>query len=172
MIVDGAPAEKLYGSDLKQEFLDMGYDLFLDEDTCKVKFISADVFDSDSDLKQLDGKVDMLMASAFFHLFNLEDQKKVARRVVKLLKPQKGSFLCGRHVGSVQPGSWKRLTDNTSSAFRHNVETWEAFWKEIGEETGTNWDVNVILEDPPASIMKAQVVPRDFKWHVYTIRRL
>ena len=34
-MVDGAPAENIYGTDSESEFMDLGYDLFRDRDMLK-----------------------------------------------------------------------------------------------------------------------------------------
>jgi len=141
LVNDGVPAEKCYGSDLKLDFMDLGYDLFLDRDRLKTKFIQGDVFDSDSDLNELDGQIDIMHTAAFFHLFGLEEQKQIARRVVKLLRPQKDSLLVGRQVGSVEGGEFPHRTNPGQTMYRHNLQTWRKMWDEIGHETGTRWDV-------------------------------
>lgn len=172
LVCDGAPSEHLYGADLRKEFMDLGYDLFLDKDRLKSEFIEADVFDDKSDLERLDGKVDILMASAFFHLFDMEAQIKAAKRIIKLLKPHAGSMLVGRHGGSTVPGEWRQLTDPSKSTYRHNVETWKQFWKDIGDETGTQWNVEVITEEAPLGSLVRPDYMKDFRWLVFAVRRV
>ena len=146
LVKDGAPSENCFGCDLKSEFMQIGYDLFLDKETLQSEFIAADVFDSDSDLKKFDGQMDIVHTAAFFHLFGLEEQKTIARRVVKLLKPQKDSLLVGRQVGNIQGREFpKRSGSSDSMMFRHDVSTWKQMWKDIGDETGTQWDVQAEL---------------------------
>ena len=140
---EGAPSENMYGSDLRNEFMDIGYELFLDKDTLKATFIAADIFDPESDLKQIEGKIDIVNAGSFFHLWEYEEQVKAAKRVVALLKPQKNSLVVGRQVGNTNAGPSAKTN---TSRFRHNEETWAALWKQVGEETDSKWEVKAYLE--------------------------
>jgi SAM-dependent methyltransferase len=86
LVRDGAPHENVYGSDLKKDFWEIGYDLFLDKSSLKTKFIEADIFDAESNLKELDGKLDIVHAASFLHLFDWDGQIKAAKRLIELLK--------------------------------------------------------------------------------------
>lgn len=152
LVSDGAPSKNCYGSDLRLDFMSLGYNLFLDKDKLESKFIQGDVFDPDSELKTLDGNVDIIHAASFFHLFGLEEQKQVARRIVKLLKPRQGSLVLGRQVGNVQGGEFLHRTNPNRMMFRHDKETWKRMWDEVGEETGSRWDVHVDLLDWPGFV--------------------
>lgn len=147
LVADGVPDKALIGCDLHQGFLDLGYDLFKDKDKLQSEFITADVFESESKLTQLDGSIDIIHASSFFHLFGYEGQKKIARRVVRLLKPKKDSLLVGRQVGNVKSHEEESAASGSGNMFLQNVESWKQMWKEIGEETGTQWEVKATLED-------------------------
>ena len=142
LVADGVDSSKCYGSDLRLDFIELGYDLFRDKSTLKSEFIAADIFDTDSPLKELDGKVDIIGASSFFHLFGLEDQKIVARRVAKLMRPQKGTLLIGRQVGNETPQERPRSSGQTGSRYSHNVQSWRQFWNEIGDEIGAAFEVD------------------------------
>jgi SAM-dependent methyltransferase len=96
---DGAPSENLYGADLRPEFFELGYRHFLDRDTLKSKFIAADIFDPSSALSTLDGKIDIIYAGSFLHLFGYADQVTICKRIVKLLRDKKGSLLWGDRSG-------------------------------------------------------------------------
>jgi hypothetical protein len=69
LVYDGAPSKNTYGSDLQADFMNIGYDLFLDKDTLGTTFIAADIFDESekSGLKVLEGTVDIIHAAFFFH---------------------------------------------------------------------------------------------------------
>jgi hypothetical protein len=137
----------LYGSDLRLDFISLGYDLFLDKDTFKAHFIAADVFDDDSDLvKQLSGKIDIIYTGAFFHLFDLEEQEKIAKRVVGLLKDKPNTLILGRQVGNLKPGNYQKQSGQ-GLRYRHDENTWTKLWDKVGEETGTKWKVDASLTD-------------------------
>ncbi|CAF9913778.1 MAG: hypothetical protein ALECFALPRED_001367 [Alectoria fallacina] len=106
LVFDGAPSENILGADLRPEFIDLGYDLFCDRDTLKSKFLIGDVFDQTtcSAFRELDGKINIVYAASFFHLFNWEDQLGMTERVVRLLTPVEGSLILGRQMGNVNSG--------------------------------------------------------------------
>ncbi|OQE38936.1 hypothetical protein PENCOP_c007G03133 [Penicillium coprophilum] len=146
LVFDGVPSENLYASDLRQDFYDIGYDLFNDHDHLKAQFIVADVFDDNSDLvKNLTHKIDIVNAASFFHLFNWNQQLLVAKRLVGLLQDKPGSLLIGRQIGLVNPPP----PENEEAAgkhYRHDPATWEKFWEQVGAETGTKWEVETRME--------------------------
>jgi SAM-dependent methyltransferase len=170
---DGAPQENMYGSDLKKQFWDIGYDLFLDRSTLKTKFIEADIFDVDSGLKELDGKLNLVHAASFFHLFDWDDQVKAAKRVAMLLKAEPGSMVFGRQGGLPVAG---KLSHGFAGihAYWHNPESWAKLWKQVGDETGSEWEVKSAFgEEDLTKRMNAQnIVPDGTRFLTYTIRRL
>ncbi|KAK1027218.1 hypothetical protein LTS16_021690, partial [Friedmanniomyces endolithicus] len=144
LVADGVPSAQCYGADLRLEFLDLGYELFADRATLESKFIAADIFDEESGLRELDGKVDIVDASSFFHLFTLAEQKKVAHRVLALLKPRPGSLVVGRQVGNSRPGEYPRRSGE-GTRYRHDVASWRRMWEEVGWERGVGVEVGGTL---------------------------
>jgi SAM-dependent methyltransferase len=165
---DGAPQENMYGSDLKKEFWDIGYDLFLDKESLSTKFIAADVFDTDSGLKELDGRLDLVHTASFFHLFDWDGQVKAAKRVVELLRAEPEVMIFGRQGGMPQAGALPNL-----DSYWHNSESWAKLWKQVGEETGTEWKVESFLgEEDLTKRMNAKIVPAGTRFLTFNIRRL
>ena len=152
LVSDGAPSEHTYGADLHGEFIDAGYELFQDKGKLKTKFMTADILDRTSEFNTLDGKLDMIWAGSFFHLFGWDDQIKVAKRLVELLKPRKGSVVFGRQAGNIEPGEMPHQANAGGTMFRHDATSFEKLWKEVGAQTGTTWHVKARLdkiEEPP-----------------------
>lgn len=147
LIFDGAPADKLYGTDLRPEFFDLGYDLFLDRETCKSSFIAADLFEEPEELMALSGQLSIVYAGAFFHLFDRAGQLHCAKLVTRLLKAEPGSMVLGRQVGSVIPGLHEHGTDKKDRMYRHDETTWREMWEEAGRDMGVSWQVEVELVD-------------------------
>ncbi|KAJ6017898.1 hypothetical protein N7451_001277 [Penicillium sp. IBT 35674x] len=144
---DGVPSENLYASDLHKKFFNIGYDLFADRETLKTKFIASDIFDDDSDVvRDLTGKIDIVNTASFFHLFSRDQQIIVAKRVVGLLRARPGSLLIGRQIGCADPDD-TNSEGKESLLYRHNLETWKSLWKQVQEETGTQWEVEGGFED-------------------------
>ncbi|KAI9827480.1 MAG: hypothetical protein M1832_004830 [Thelocarpon impressellum] len=146
LVSDGAPSENIYGADLHSEFIDAGYDLFQDKGKIKTTFFSANITEPNS-LPQLVGKLDMVWAGSFFHLFGWDDQIAVAKRIVELLKPQKGSVIFGRQAGNVTPGEIPHEANAGGTMYRHDVSSFEKLWVEVGKQTGTSWQVKARLDD-------------------------
>ena len=145
LIFDGAPIANVHGSDLQQPFLDLGYDLFQDHDKLpRSTFIAADVFDAgpESGLQQFESKVDIIHAASFFHLFGYQDSATVGRRFISLLRHQSGSMILGRQMGNQTAGEYEHKV-GTGTMFRHNPESFKQWWAEVGEATGTRWEVEV-----------------------------
>jgi hypothetical protein len=138
---DGAPSENLYGCDLRPKFFSLGYRLFRDKETLKSKFFVADIFDLASPLSSLYGKIDIIYAGSFLHLFGYAQQLEVCKQIVKLLKDKKGSMLLGRQVGNLDPGEKVHETRKERTVYRHDSESFKKMWEEVGELTGTNWKV-------------------------------
>ncbi|KAF4634146.1 hypothetical protein G7Y89_g3962 [Cudoniella acicularis] len=138
---DGAPQANLYGSDLRPEFFTLGYKLFLDKSTLTSTFIAGDIFDPLSPLSVLDGKIDIIYAGSFLHLFGYEEQVEVCKRIVKLFKEKEGCLLVGRQAGNLVAGERIHRTNESERMYRHNVESFKKMWEEVGEATGTKWRV-------------------------------
>lgn len=145
LVADGAPAQNIYGCDLQPDFIEIGYRLFKDRDKLETKFLVADIFDPGSALQDSDirGKVDMVYAGSFFHLWGLEKQKEVSKAVASLLIPQSGSMILGRQIGAVEAAE---KTSATGTMFRHNVESFKKMWKEIGDDLGFAFTVEASLK--------------------------
>ena len=111
LVFDGAPSANTYGSDLWGGFFTVGYELFNDKDRLQTTFIAADVFDDASPLVELAGQMNIVYTGDLFHLFDLEDQERIATRVIQLLAPQPGSMVVGRQSGSETPGAYSRAGD-------------------------------------------------------------
>ena len=86
--------------------------------------------------------MDIIHAGSFLHLFRWDDQVRVCKRMIELLKPRKGSMVFGRQVGNLiaqETENKASLAKNPSRAWRHNIESFEKLWHAAGQETGTKW---------------------------------
>ncbi|KAI3329919.1 S-adenosyl-L-methionine-dependent methyltransferase [Ustulina deusta] len=139
LIAEGVPSERLYGIDLQDRFLDFGYDLFRDRDSTRATFVSGDMLrEEDPRLEELMGKVDIIYASAFFHLFEREDQIKAAKRMVGFLKPGNKNAIIFGHNGGPKISAWEKYV--------LDEESWRHMWDEVGEATGTSWRTEMNVE--------------------------
>ncbi|KAH7132344.1 hypothetical protein B0J11DRAFT_521451 [Dendryphion nanum] len=145
LVYDGAPSENTYGSDLEKEFMEVGYDLFLDKQTLKTDFITADVLDPNSELKQLDGIIDIIHIASVLHLFDWDEQLEIAKRIIALLKAKSGSLVVGRQTGNLTAGVMPPKSDTDKRRFLHNADSFVKLWDQAGEETGTKWETEASL---------------------------
>ncbi|KAG2153710.1 uncharacterized protein EDB93DRAFT_1239663 [Suillus bovinus] len=149
---DGFPAKNIIASDLFNDFLELSHELFK---TTPVSypgcFIPGDVFDpaflsiaapSDdvspvpaidlSSLKSLNalhGRISVINAISFFHLFSEEKQLHIARALAGLLSAQPGSVICGFHVGTLEKGVVNNsLSGSEYKLFAHSPESWTSLW--------------------------------------------
>ena len=95
---------------------------------------------------ELHGKIGICYASSFFHLFTLDQQVELATQVVGLLRPQKGSSLVSRQLGSVKPGEYPLRKLEEGKLYRHNVASFAQMWKIVGNATGNVWSVKACLD--------------------------
>ncbi|KAF2126781.1 hypothetical protein P153DRAFT_296666 [Dothidotthia symphoricarpi CBS 119687] len=175
LIHDGAPSGNTYGSDLKSSFWNIGYDLFLDKASLKTKFIEADIFDANSGLQQLDSRVDIVHAASFFHLFDWDQQVQAAKRTVQLLRPVSGSLIIGRQAGTIQSRDFEGTRLPGNKRYSHNPESLARMWKQVGDETGTEWTVDATFGDQnPLERMGGSTDPStsDVRWLYFAIRRV
>ena len=139
---------RLYGIDIDDNFIDLGYDLSLDRSTLDTHFLAVDMLGPSAaqDLTEVNAKIDIIWAASFFHLFPRPRQLQAASMVVGMLKPSHASMLLGRQLGSVKPGEYDVMNDGRWQ-FRHDVQSWTEFWEEVGRETGTRWRVEGSLDE-------------------------
>ncbi|KAK8022745.1 porphobilinogen deaminase Hem3 [Apiospora rasikravindrae] len=154
----GVDPSRLYGADLERPFIEAGYDLFRDRDAAFGKgatLVVGDALaegeggvDGDPALEVLDGKISIVHASAFFHLFTWRDQVVAAKRVVRFFreKDEGGeAIVFGRQVASTSP---REITGPRGERrFLHDAATWQRLWDEVGEATGTRWRTEVEMAD-------------------------
>ena len=142
LVHDGAPAEHLHGSELEQDFIDLGYELFGDRESLKATFSSGDFFAPGT--AGLEGQsFDIIHAASFFHLFSWSEQVQAMTKAVFLLKLESGSMIFGRQLTVTDPGPWKVKTARSGEMYRHSGETFKELVAEVAEKTGVQLDVEV-----------------------------
>jgi hypothetical protein len=106
--------------------------------------MQADIFEEGGALNELEGKMDIVQAGLFLHLFDLEGQTRACERIVGLLKQDKGVLVTGQQVGAIEPVQMPRGTG--SRMYKHNAESFEKMWTEVGARTGSEWKVTARLD--------------------------
>ncbi|KDQ07814.1 hypothetical protein BOTBODRAFT_59747 [Botryobasidium botryosum FD-172 SS1] len=147
LVFQGYPASQVVGVDLRETYISLGHKLFQDKETCKIKFLVADIFDlpstlstsrvsnleSVSQLDDLAGSVTFIHAASLFHLFDAPKQKELAIRLLRLWTREPNAIIFGRHQGLSPEGCLSKDVPGWE-AHGHSPESWEAMWKEVVEE--------------------------------------
>ncbi|KAL7942752.1 hypothetical protein V8C42DRAFT_331816 [Trichoderma barbatum] len=144
LVHDGIEPTRLFGTDLHPEFITIGNELFNDGGS-GLTFAAGDMLNSeDKALGTLDGKITLVHAANFFHLFTWEQQVKISVRITRFLKPgTTDALIFGRQIGTHQP----RERDGRVKLFLHNQESFQRLWDEVGVKTGTRWRVQVSISE-------------------------
>ena len=138
----GISPSQVYGFDVKGDFMQLGHELFRDEDRLRDNFIEADVLQDNGTeqdtLKRFDGGMDVVYCGLFLHCFDWNDMLQAARRLVKLTRPTKGSIIAGKSLGSHRADHYQAPILK-GVAYRHNEESMRRFWKQVSTETDSEW---------------------------------
>lgn len=87
-------------------------------------------------------KVDVIFASSLFHLWDYNTRFLATTRLVRMCRDKPGVMITGRQVGSLLGGHYKfHGFGSDVFHYRHNVETFKGFWKDIEEATQTHWRI-------------------------------
>ncbi|CAI6336127.1 unnamed protein product [Periconia digitata] len=169
LVADGAPADNLYGCDLKKEFTELGYKLFEDRDRLSARFLAADIFEEDSELSTLKGTLDIVYTGSFFHLFNYSQQYAASLAVAKLLSPKKGSMLLGRQVGAVTAEEAPHQFEPSKDRFHQSPESFKKMWADLGKELGVAFSVQASISELQEDVQKFN--DPGMGWVKFVVRR-
>ncbi|KAJ7650404.1 hypothetical protein FB45DRAFT_819649 [Roridomyces roridus] len=186
---DGFPAENLIASDLRQEFWDLGHELFRSTpESFPATFVPGDVFDPDflqlctpltdelpdpavpdlrslgNSLNPLRGRISAIHTASLFHLFGQVKQLELASKLTGLLSPRSGSIIFGCHGG--QPTKGYTAGSRGKQMFCHSPESWREMWQGVFEQ-GTV-EVQVTLRN----VGKVLNPTTDFHMMFWSVKRL
>ncbi|KAJ3892978.1 hypothetical protein GG344DRAFT_44267 [Lentinula edodes] len=166
VVADGWPAGNTIGIDLHKEFWDIGHELFRStSDSFPAGFIGGDIFDDtilapidDSDtipnlnletvdlhhltfLTPLRRRVSAIYACNVFHLFTVEKQSELAKRLAYLLMRKPGSVIFGSH--GVVPA--QRAAKDVGPNSFHSAKSFAEMWSEVFEAGSVeiSWKIKV-----------------------------
>lgn len=165
---DGVRGDRLYGTDLESLFFDVGYALFRDQAFLDASFVAGDMLDPDDHrLHSLRGKITIVYAGSFFHLFNWIQQLYIGTRLVTFLrKGTKNAVIFGRHIGTKAP---RNPSVQSNTPYLHDERSFQKLWDEVGKITGTRWKVQVKktgqLSTQDFKDISEDVFPMDFTIH-------
>ena len=151
-LLDGYPSDSsspnLIGFDLRKDFIDCGRDLFRDGPTSErpvpITFYNGDIFDKNSALNKVTGKVNYIFISAVFHLFDKETQMNLAERLLDILdisneassqRVNREYIIFGMHDGREEEQVIVDVFGSTR--YGHSPTSWKRMWEElIGKRYG------------------------------------
>ncbi|KAF4161518.1 hypothetical protein CNMCM6936_003359 [Aspergillus lentulus] len=137
LVYHGAPSENLYGVDLRLDFINLGFDLFRDRSSLKSQFFASNLLDSNSDaVVELTGKIDIIFASLFFHIFSWNQQITIAKHALQMLTPKPRSMIVGRNAAYVNRKTPPLPEEYTTKSFHHDLASWKLLWDVVQKETG------------------------------------
>lgn len=160
---DGVPISRLYGSDLVPEFEGAGHALFKDANRFTSEhFITGDIFDDNpetSPLAKTAGTWSVVNIIMFLHLFSMEESEIACAQILKLLRPDPGSFVIGAQTGTVNPGEFSVPPPFVNPGvhkvvWRHSCESMIEMWKRVGESLGVK--LNVWADYDPDEIIERE----------------
>lgn len=157
LVFDGAPGSQLAGVELKAEYIDLGYRLFLDRGRFECHFVVGDVFDH-IPMKNLHGKFDFVYTASFLHLWAWDGQIDAGSQLVQFLKDKAGTMILGKQVGKSTPGEYPEPVAANGVNYLHNTYTFEKLWNEIGERTKTKWKVEASMRREVAGRSTAELL--------------
>ena len=160
LVVDGVSPAHVAGLDVGAEFYSLGRRLFRDDvalgdrPALSFDFYARDIMDDGADWEPLESRFDILNSTSFLHIWDWEGQIKAACRIVSFLRLRPGALIVGSGLGSRVGGEFPNL-EGDGTNFRQSPETFVGFWAEVGQKTGTSWDVHSDLQLINASAMNA-----------------
>ena len=71
-----AHRDQIVGAELKPDFIDLRYDLFMNRETHEGRFVAGDIFEDTpgNAMEALDGTIDIVHISSFLHVLGLDEQ--------------------------------------------------------------------------------------------------
>lgn len=106
LVHDGAPVEYVYGTDLRKDYFEHGYELFKDEGIIpRDHFIEADILDTKSQGPNfLERKLDVINSIHVIHVFTYKGQILFIKWMIEILRNEKGTIVIGRMTGNDEAG--------------------------------------------------------------------
>ena len=157
LVLDGAPTTNLYGVDIVNHW-DIGYDLFRDRDRFSVQFIEADILSAHPALLALNGKIDVMNLTHVIHQRNWNGQVEAAKTLCSFTRA--GSMIVGCQMGNFAAQCPVLSAVNNIPQYRQNPKSFQRFWNQVGEETGTVWSCQAWLR----TFEEMGWDPEDWRW--------
>jgi len=136
----GVRSANLVGVDIVNHW-HIGYSFFRDEGHFDAKFVEADILHPNAEWRNMEGNMDVAILICILHQWDYETQLAAARNVSRLMAVD--GTVVGFQMGTAGK---EHYSDPTAPrAYRHNVESFQKMWEEVGKQEGTVWETEVKL---------------------------
>lgn len=137
------PTDRMWAVDIEPGLWRLGFELFRGRGRMKARFIQGDFLSmADDSLGELQGNVDVVIASQFPHQFSRDGQTMATKRIVALSQP--GTMLVGYQQGRKTAREYMRPW---GMMFYHNLMSLVQLWDGVQQETNTQWRLEVTEVD-------------------------
>ncbi|MBW0498881.1 hypothetical protein O181_038596 [Austropuccinia psidii MF-1] len=150
VISEGWKREDILAIEIDQEAINLGYEMFIDSDRPIPCFIGnifdPNIFDPTKALEKTSSRIDLfslkdmnllkrrvsfISCHYLFHLFDRDDQERLANYCALLLSDEPGSSIFGTHKGSREQGPQSLDHLPGTYWYNHSVESWVQMWENI-----------------------------------------
>lgn len=107
LVHDGAPVESVYGTDLRNDYFEHSYELL----KMKLSFLAiilskptSSTPNKSQGLNFLKRKLDVINSTLVIHVVTYEDQILFIKRMIEMLRDEKGTMVIGRMTGNDEAG--------------------------------------------------------------------
>ncbi|KAF4629022.1 hypothetical protein G7Y89_g9133 [Cudoniella acicularis] len=140
LVLDGAPSTNMYAVDIVNHW-DTGFDMYRDREKFHAKYIECDILHPSLELKELDGKMDIIWVTHLLHQWTWEGQVLAAKSLAALSRV--GTLVCGYQVGADVETFQKATELMKGDSLLHDPKSFERMWDHVGEEMGMKWKTAV-----------------------------
>lgn len=148
---EGVDPTKLYALDVSPEIWALGLELFGDASSPPAQFVHADARTpryeetlraNSQQLFDLSGKIEVMLVGLFLDLFHFPDQVEVGKTIALLSKvgTQVVGYARGTSTGNAKEGEVEMAG---AYCMVHDEQSLKVLWDDIGEVSGTKWEVEV-----------------------------
>ena len=136
--------------ELEQGLIDAGLDLFMDAGCGEISFLQGDGVKDEHrrwmHKFDVNDGFDIVHTGALFHLFSWEKQLIIAKHLVELVRNIQDPVIFGWQFAAHKAGLHSLGPSNEAHIYGHNEDSMQRFWKEVGENTGTRWSLEINCE--------------------------
>ena len=168
LLHDGVFIKNIYGLNFDKRHTILGWDLFRDHRALSETFMVGDVRNQLHKLSAFAENCQLIHVAGFFGSYLMVYQLHIARYLIERLRPRKGCWIFGVQAANLHSGDYP-VPHGGPMAYRHNIQSWTEFWKEVGLLTGTRWRVEAALQELFFDVRPHELMVPDTRRMVFTV---